>query len=236
MPTINLMTSSAPLGRRHVLRQAAVAALAGAGLFATAGPAAHAASRRADALLPPIAQTVNLSLNIFGASLVLPLPKPLPRLNFLGSQTVKILIGGTDFVRMQILSLSLEADHPLLGKVTLSEPDIDTSPSSILKLGPAGLIETLLMSPKMTIDRLGDLAGPLTFRMTTPAQATGTLTHFPPPPQGTNPDGSPTGGAFLRAAGPMNFTLEGVLPSGGTLPDLTAVKLQWDGVNEGALA
>ncbi|TDU67125.1 hypothetical protein EDD91_8158 [Streptomyces sp. KS 21] len=217
-----------------MLRQAAAAALAGTGLLLASGPNAQATQRRAAALLPTIGQTVTMAMNAFGTSLVVPLPPPLPRLNFIGSIVVKVLVGGSDFVRLQTLNFTMEALHPLLGKVTLRLPDIDVSPASILQGGPGGLVETWLQSMDMTIERFGDLAGPFTFETTEPAKASGNLAQFPPPPLGTNPDGSPTGGAFLTAAGPIHFKPKNALPVGLPL-DLSAVQLQWDGVYEGQL-
>lgn len=217
-----------------MLRKAAAAALASTGLLLTSGPKAEAAQRRAAAALPTIGQTFNMAMNAFGTSLVVPLPPPLPRLNFIGSIVVRVLVGGSNFVRLQTLNFTMEAHHPLLGKVRLTLPDIDVSPPSILQEGPGGLMETWLQSMDMTIERLGDLAGPFTFETTQPAKAIGNLLQFPPPSLGTDPDGSPTGGAALKATGPIHFQPKNGLPVGLPL-DLSAVQLQWDGVYEGQL-
>ncbi|MGN9758136.1 hypothetical protein [Streptomyces sp. SD31] len=224
------MTSPTPLGRRHMLRQAAAAALVGTGLLLATGPNAQATQRRAAALLP-IGQTINMSMNAFGTSLVVPLPPPLPRLNFIGSIAVEVLVGGPSFVRLRTLNFAMAASHPLLGQVTLKLPDIDVSPLSTLEMGPGGLMHTWVQSMDMIFERFGDLAGPLFFETTQPAKASGSMPTFPPPPRGTNPDGSPTGGAFLKAAGPIHFKPKNLLPVGLPL-DLSAVQLQWDGVNE----
>lgn len=215
-----------------MLRQAAAAALAGAGLLAATGPNSQAAHRRAAPPLPPIGTTIHMSLSIFGASLVVPLPPPLPRLNFIGSTTMEVLVGGVDFVRLQALNFAMEASHPLLGQVTLKLPEIDVSPRGVLAQAPDGLLQTWIQSMVMTFERFGDLVGPLDFQTTQPAKAHGTLLSFPPPPQGTNPDGSPTGGAFLTASGPIPFEPKSPLPPGLPL-DLSAIQLQWKGVNEG---
>ncbi|MFI8280873.1 hypothetical protein ACIGBH_39540 [Streptomyces sp. NPDC085929] len=217
-----------------MLRKAAGAALAGTGLLLAGGPNAQAAQRRAAALLPAIGQTFNMAMSAFGTSLVVPLPPPLPRLNFVGSIVVKVLVGGSDFVRLQTLNFAMEALHPLVGKVKLTLPDIDVSPASILRAGPGGLVQTWLQSMDMTLERFGDRAGPFTFETTEPGKASGNLPQFPPPSMGTNPDGSPTGGAFLKAAGPIRFKPKNALPVGLPL-DLSAVQLQWDGVREGQL-
>lgn len=219
-----------------MLRKAAGAALAGTGLLLAGGPSAQASQRRAAASLPTIGQTVNMAMSAFGTSLVVPLPPPVPRLNFVGSIVVRVLVGGFDFVRLQTLNFAMEAYDPLLGKVTLRLPDIDVSPASTLTLvGVGAYVETWLQSMDMTIERFGDLVGPFDFETAEPGKAGGTMSQFPPPPLGTNPDGSPTGGAFLKAAGPVHFKPKSVLPVGLPL-DLSAVQLQWDGVYEGQLA
>ncbi|MGW7440159.1 hypothetical protein [Streptomyces sp. NPDC054849] len=215
-----------------MLRQAAAAALAGTGLLAATGPNAQAAQRRAAVLLPPIGAVIPLSLSIFGASLVVPLPPPLPRLNFIGSTTVRVEVGGIDSVRLRTLNFAMEASHPLLGQVTLKLPDIDLSPLGNLREAPDGLVQTWLQSMVMTFERFGELAGPLEFQTVQPARASGRMLSFPPPPLGSNPDGSPTGGAFLTASGPISFESKSPLPVGVPV-DLSAVQLQWQGLNEG---
>ncbi|MFF8268070.1 hypothetical protein ACF059_11810 [Streptomyces sp. NPDC016562] len=223
-------TSSTPLGRRQMIRQAAAAALAGTGLLLASGPQAHAGRRRAAGLLPAIGQTFTMDMKAFGTSLVVPLPPPLPRLDFRGRISVKVLAGGADFVHLQTLDFTMVAVHPLLGEVRLQLPAINVSPASTLQEGVGGLVETWLQAMDMTFERFGDLPGPFTLETTQPAKASGTLPQFPPPSTGENPDGSPTGGAFLTAAGPIRFT-------GGSSADspidLSAVQLQWDGVYQG---
>lgn len=172
-------------------------------------------SPQAAGLLPTIGQTVNCSCNAFGATLFVNLPPPLPTLNFIGSIIVKILIGGADFVRLQVLDHTVEAAHPMFGKITIHLPDIDVTPSSILKLGPGGLLQTMLLSFNITFERCGECAGPFTFTTLNPAQlqASMPLGGFPPPAQGTNPDGSPTGGQLYQLVNPISL---GVIDSAGT--------------------
>jgi hypothetical protein len=212
-----------------VLRQAA-AALAGTGLLLTSGPNAQATQRRAAALLPAIGQTFDMAMNAFGTTLVVPLPPPLPRLNFIGRISVKVLAGGSDFVQLQTLDFNMAAEHPLFGTVQLTLPALEVSPPSTLQEGPGGLVHTWLQSMAMTLERFGPQPGPFTFETSQPAKASGDLPQFPPPPLSANPNGSPAGGAFLTAAGPIHF--KGGLPDDG-LPDLSVVQLQWDGIYEG---
>lgn len=174
-----------------MLRQAAAAALAGTGLLLCTGPNASAAERRPARLLLEIGQTINLSLNAFGTPLAVPLPPPVPPLNFIGSMVVYVLLGGPGFVRLRVLGFTMEAFHPLLGRVLLKLPDVDTATASTLVLGPAGVVQTMLVPLDMTLERLGDLAGPLAFTTAELAKASATLTDFPPPPQSTDPDGHP---------------------------------------------
>lgn len=213
-----------------MLRQAAAAALAGTGLLLTSGPNAQATQRRAAALLPAIGQTFTMAMSAFGTTLVVPLPPPLPHLDLIGGISVKVLAGGADFVRLQTLDFSMVAEHTLFGRVRLTLPALEVSPPSTLQEGPGGLVHTWLQSMTMTFDRWGDLTGPFTLETSQPVKASGDLPQFPPPPLSANPNGSPTGGAFLTAAGPIHFT--GGPPEDG-LPDLSAVQLQWDGIYEG---
>ncbi|ROQ23250.1 hypothetical protein EDD98_7701 [Streptomyces sp. PanSC19] len=106
-------------GRRQLLRQAA-AAVAGTGLLLTSGPNARATQRAA--LLPAIGQTFNMAVSAFGTTLVVPLPPPLPRLDFNGRIAVEVLAGGSDFVHLQALDFIMAAQNPLLGEVRLTPP------------------------------------------------------------------------------------------------------------------
>ncbi|WBO69553.1 hypothetical protein O1G22_43145 (plasmid) [Streptomyces camelliae] len=179
---------------------------------------------------PAQARLRNLSLNAFGVTLAVEGTQQHQTLNFIGSLTQKVLIGGADFVRLQTLGFTMEAAHPLFGKVTLHLPDIDVSPASILKLGPGGLVETWLQSFNATFERRGDAAGPFTFQTLDVAQWQALLPSYPPPPQGTNPDGSPTGGTLFRVQAPIR--LGTVAPSG---QKTTYAQLQGMNVNQGHL-
>ncbi|MGV4985785.1 hypothetical protein ACVB8X_06985 [Streptomyces sp. NRAIS4] len=218
------MTSS--LSRRRLLGQAMTAA-SGA-LLASHASRAYAATRAS--LLPPVGQTVNLSVNAFGVTLAVEGTQQHQTLNFIGSLVQKVLIGGADFVRLQTLNLAMEAIHPLFGKVTLHLPDVDVSPSSILKTGPGGLVETWLQSFNATFERWGDLAGSFTFQTFDVAHWQAHLSSYPPPPQGMNPDGSPTGGALFHVQAPIR--LGTVTPIGGKS---TYAQLQGMNVNQGHL-
>ncbi len=204
--------------RRGFLRKAgmagaAVAAAAvGGPLIAT--PAAFAASdggmQLPPGVLPEIGQTINCSCNAFGATLLVNLPPPLPTLNFIGSIVVKVAVGGADYVRLQVLDHTVEAAHPLFGKVTIKLPDVDVNAGSILKLTGLGkLVQTMLLSFNITFERCGDCEGPFNFATLEPAKLVANLLKFPPPAQGTNSDGSPTGGQLYGLQAPIKLGLPG---------------------------
>ncbi|MFI5828711.1 hypothetical protein ACIA6C_15930 [Streptomyces sp. NPDC051578] len=212
--------------RRRLLGQ--VVAAAGGTLLAGQAGRAFAASQPAS--FPPIGQTINLSLNAFGATLAVNLPPPLPTLNFIGSMRVKVLAGGADFVRLQTLHLTMAAHHPLFGTVTLRLPDLDVGPLSILKIGPGGITANWNQSMEATFERSGDTEGPFVYETLDPAKWVAHLTHYPPPPQQTNPNGSPTGGALFQLQAPIR--LGTVSPTGKKTP---YAQLQGMNVNQGQL-
>ncbi|WP_194819707.1 hypothetical protein [Nocardia sp. XZ_19_385] len=148
-----------------------------------------------------------MSLNGFGSTLVVTMPPPLPKVNFLGSRVAEVLVGGTDFVELRIRGFTAEATHPMFGKITLGQPDVDVSPNSILALSPSGLglIETWRQSMNVTFERCGDCPGPFRFSTLEPAEWTAELSEFPPAPQRAKPDGAPTGGALYRMTRPIRL-------------------------------
>ncbi|MFC3453363.1 hypothetical protein [Amycolatopsis speibonae] len=158
--------------------------------------------------LPALGQTIKCSCNAFGATLVVSMPPPMPKLNFVGSVVFKVLIGGADYVRLQVLDLTFEAAHPMFGKIRISLPDTDPTPTSILSAptAPGGdLTARLLPSFKAAFERCADTPGPFSFTTLAPAGFTGISPKFPPPPQSTNRDGSPAGGRLYRAASPIRL-------------------------------
>jgi hypothetical protein len=211
--------TSFPTRRRLLANAAAGTTAALIGTALTARPAA--AYTAPTVLLPTIGQTVNMSCNAFGTVLVANTPPPLPTLNCIGSLIFKVLIGGRDYVRLQLLDYVIEAAHPTFGKITLKLPDIDIEPASTLALGPGGLAVKLVTPLTATFERCGDAQGPFEFQTVRPAVWTnGDLLQFPPPAQGTNPDGSPTGGALFTAPQPVSFA-----PGLGLVEDLPAPQL-----------
>ncbi|MGZ3113685.1 hypothetical protein [Streptomyces sp. H62] len=239
------MTSS--LSRRRLLGHAVAATGMGALLapgFATRAAAALSSPAPAPtrAELPRIGQTFHLSLNGLGATLLVNLPPPLPTLNFIGSRTVKVLVGGTDFFRLQSLDFTMEAAHPLFGKITLRQPHSDTAAASTLTLGPQGLVETWFQSMTVTFERCGDEAGPFTFQTLAPGKWIAHHTTFPPPPQGTKAGGAPTGGTLYKVQRPISYGHPAAsnpaaphCPLSNPLPDDTGgyLRLQGFDINQG---
>ncbi|MEV6275304.1 hypothetical protein [Nocardia sp. NPDC051832] len=209
-----------PLSRRGLFGHAG--AVLGLGLLASSGRAIAQPGLLAMPL--DAGQTVTMSLNGFGSTLVVTLPPPLPALNFLGSRVAKVLVGGTDFVQLQVLNFSAEAAHPMFGKVTLRQPERDVSPNSILALSPSGrsLIETWRQSIDVTFERCGDCPGPFRFSTLEPAEWTAELPDFPPMAQRTNPDGSPSGGSRYRMTRPIRLFADSNTPRAAHTPALPA--------------
>lgn len=231
---MDLPQTSPALSRRRLLRHT-LAAAAAAGTALAASPAASATTRaRLAASLPEVGQTFNLTLNAFGVPLIPHAPHQHGgTVNLVGSQVVRILAGGADFVRYQLLNFTMKAAHPAYGNITLKLPDIDATPHSTIRLTPDGenLTDTLTVAPMMTLERSGDQEGPFTYDAAEPIVLAATLPSYPPPTQDTNPDGSPTGGALYLSTGPARFTAPG---SGG--PDAVIyIELQDFNVNQGIL-
>lgn len=166
------------------------------------------------ALLPTIGQEINCDCKAFGATLVVNLPPPLPTLDFRGRINIKVLLGGADFVRLVVLNHTVSAAHPLFGEVVITLPTIDVSPASILKLGPGGFLQTMLLSFNISFQRCGDCEGPFSFETLSPAKLTANMLSFPPGSQSetTGANGSPlaTGGQLYKLANPIQ------LGAGGT--------------------
>lgn len=174
------------VARRRFLKGALAAAAGSVLVPAVAGPA------RAAGTLPAVGQTVNLSVSVFGAVMTTGLQPGEHTLNFIGNRGVKVLEGGPDFVRLQTLNFQIAAEHPIFGKIDISLPDIDISPPSTLQVSSGELTETWTENLQITFAKSGDAPGPFSFATEKPLQATATMPDWPPP-EGTNPDGSPTG-------------------------------------------
>lgn len=187
----------------------------GAGVLATAGRAG--AEPAQPVALPEVGQTFTMTMNGFGVTLVVNLPPPLPTLNFIGSRHMQVVEAGADQVRLRTLNFTVEAAHPLFGKITIRMDEEETGPHSILRRVAADrLQETWNQSFRIIFEKCGDCPGPYVLYTREPAEWTAELAEFPPPPQAMNPDGSPTGGALYQLTRPIRLGLPGGATSDST--------------------
>ncbi|MFD5272133.1 hypothetical protein [Streptomyces sp. NPDC058335] len=193
------------------------------GVLATAAGSvlvpAMARPARAAGTLPAVGQTVNLSVSVFGAVMTTGIQPGEHTIDFTGGRVVKVLEGGPDFVRLQTVDFRIEGAHPLFGKIIIRLPDVEVSPPSTLRVSSGELTETWNENSQISFDRSGGTEGPFSFVTEKPLQATATMPDWPPP-QGTNPDGTPTGGVLYSAVQPPTFT------SGDQRVDFTAFPLR----------
>ncbi|MFJ9026787.1 hypothetical protein ACIRPU_43700 [Streptomyces sp. NPDC102259] len=109
-------------------------------------------------------------------------------LDFKGGIRVRVeanIAGGLGGVKLRIIGEEYSADHPTLGRVTLSQADIDTTPLSLLEvLGnmPPKFKNTLFHDFTLTIEKPpGGGSGPLVLSNTkTMTTLHDSLTVFPP--------------------------------------------------------
>src|SRR5262245_57587085 len=137
-------------------------------------------------LVPPIgleipcscyAVNVPLQVNVLG----------LVTLDFKGGIRVRVeanLAGGLGGVRLKVIGHEVSADSPVLGKVTISQADIDTTPLSLLEVVsnmPPRFKQTMLLDFTVTIEKPPGGGPPLVLSNTKTAQLMNdSLTVFPP--------------------------------------------------------
>ncbi|WHT21750.1 hypothetical protein N8J89_12020 [Crossiella sp. CA-258035] len=87
--------------------------------------------------------------------------------------------GGT---RLRVLGFHLLADHPQLGKVTITRTEPDSAPTSLVDNGSAEIpgVSALLLHCAMDIERSPGSGRPLRLRTATPLQLLGRARSFPP--------------------------------------------------------
>ncbi|MFJ2193923.1 hypothetical protein ACIOJE_39260 [Kitasatospora sp. NPDC087861] len=140
-------------------------------------------------MLPPI----GLEIPCSGYSVNVPLKLDalgLVTLDFRGGIRLRIeanIASGLGGVRMRIIGEEYNADHPTLGRVTLSQADVDTTPLSLLEVignMPPKFKNTLFHDFTLTIENPPGGDGPLVLTNTkTMTTLNSNLTVFPP--QGT---------------------------------------------------
>ncbi|MEV0251242.1 hypothetical protein AB0H76_31935 [Nocardia sp. NPDC050712] len=197
-----------PISRRGLLGHAGAAV--GLGLLAGSGRAVAQQGPQA----PRPGQTLALSVDGTGGTLVVNLPPPLPKLDFRGARMVTVLDGATDFVGLRTRMFTAVATHPTFGKITLGLPNTEAGSNGVLALAPSGrhLIETWHQNMYVTFERCGQCPGPFGFHTLEPAEWTAELPQFPPPPQQSTLKGAAAGGARYRMTRPIRL---GATPESG---------------------
>jgi hypothetical protein len=137
-------------------------------------------------LLPPIgleipcschASDVPLQVNVLG----------IVTLDFKGGIRVRVeanLAAGMGGVRLKVIGHEVSADSPVLGKVTISQADIDTTPLSLLEVistMPPRFRQTMFLDFTVTVERPPGGGPPLTLSNTkTATLLNSSLAMFPP--------------------------------------------------------
>jgi hypothetical protein len=108
------------------------------------------------------------------------------RLDFKGGIRVRVeenLRTGLGGVRLRVIGHEVSADSPVVGKVTISQADIDTTPLSLLEIiGNSPVFrQTMFLDFTVTVEKPPAGDGPLVLSNTkTAALVSPTLTQFPP--------------------------------------------------------
>lgn len=137
-------------------------------------------------LMPPIgleipcscyASSVPLSVNVLG----------IVTLDFKGGIRVRVeanLAGGMGGVRLKVIGHEVSADSPVLGKVTISQADIDTTPLSLLEVisnMPPTFRQTMYLDFSVTVEKPPGGGPPLVLSNTkTATLINNNLRQFPP--------------------------------------------------------
>jgi hypothetical protein len=123
------------------------------------------------------AVNVPLQVNILG----------LITLDFKGGIRYRVeanLAAGLGGVRLKVIGFEMSADSPVLGKVTLSQSDIDTTPLSLLEVSstmPPKFRSTIFLDVTMTVEKAPGGGPPLVLANTkTMTLLNDNLTVFPP--------------------------------------------------------
>jgi hypothetical protein len=107
-------------------------------------------------------------------------------LDFKGGIRVRVegnISAGLGGVRLKVIGHEVSADSPVLGKVTISQSDIDVTPLSLLEIiGNSPVFrQTMFLDFTVTVEKPPGGDGPLVLSNTkTAALVSPRLTHFPP--------------------------------------------------------
>jgi hypothetical protein len=112
---------------------------------------------------------------------------------------------GLGGVKLKIIGFEVSADHDVLGKVTMSQGDIDTDPLSVLELTsdkPPSFVQTTMVTGSLSIEKPPEGDGPMRLISTSPFTIRNEkLTVFPPQ------------GSVFKNVGTLDFTSDGARTS-----------------------
>lgn len=129
--------------------------------------------------IPCSSYALNVPLNINVLGLI--------TLDFKGGITVRVesnIASGLGGVKLRVIGAEVSADSPVLGRVTMSQSDIDVTPLSLLELTktlPPTFRNTMFLDFTVTIEKPPGGGPPLVLSNTKTAQLfNDRLTQFPP--------------------------------------------------------
>lgn len=109
-------------------------------------------------LLPPIGLEIPMSMYTVNTALEVDVLGTI-RLDFKGGIRVRVesnLAEGLGGLRLRVIGFEMSAESPQLGRITLSQADIDTTPLSLLEIKnqmPPKFRQTMLLDVTMTIEK-----------------------------------------------------------------------------------
>ena len=125
--------------------------------------------------LPPIGLEIPMSMYAVNVPLKVDVLGVIT-LDFKGGRKMRVesvLKTGLGGVGLKVIGFEISADSPVLGKVTLSQADVDTTPLSLLEVvsdNPPVLRETLFLDFNVTIEKPPGGGPPLVLSNTKTAQ------------------------------------------------------------------
>ncbi|MHC0061375.1 hypothetical protein ACWATR_00395 [Nostoc sp. UIC 10890] len=137
-------------------------------------------------LLPPIGLEIPMSMYAVNVPLRVDVLGTL-MLDFKGGITVRVeanLASGLGGVKLKVIGFEVSADSPVVGRVTISQADIDVTPLSLLEVlrnSPPMFRQTMFLDITVTIEKPPGGGSPWVLSNTkTAALLNDNLTVFPP--------------------------------------------------------
>lgn len=199
----------------------ALGAVIAVGCCTVAGPAISSPARAATSPIPGPGTVVTLTEHARGVELVCAGRRV--RFDLDGTGTITVGQTHTDaghpVVDLTTRTESLHGSGPQVGTVTVTETTpvtgsltehSATQPFPAREDMPARLRFTLQHDPCTASE-------PVVMDTRDTVHLVATVRTFPPPPQGTNPGGSPTGGQLYRLQHPVTLAPRGLAPGPGTV-------------------